>query len=90
MTDTHLYILRHMPHKRGMAWIQSRRALGSIVKITSRKKRPEIITLKYGTNDDERGIRVSDHDRFLIPRAGEATKVIKMQIIKVLDSLEAS
>lgn len=47
VTATHLYVLREMPHKRGMAWIQGRRALGSIVKITSKKKHPEVITFKY-------------------------------------------
>ena len=29
-----------------------------------------------------------DLDRFLIPKAAEATKVIKQQIMKVLDALD--
>ena len=73
-----------------MAWIQARRALGSIVKITSKKKHPEIITFKYGTSSDEQGIRVSDQDRFVIPKAGEATKVIKLQIMQVLQTLDSA
>ena len=71
-----------------MAWIQARRALGSIVKITSKKRHPELITFKYGSNDDERGLTIMDLDRFLIPKAAEATKVIKQQIMKVLDALD--
>ena len=71
-----------------MAWVQSRRALGSVVKITSKKRHPEVITLKYGTNSDASGLVITDQDRLVIPRAGEATKVIKTQILKVLDGLE--
>lgn len=82
-----MYILREIPDRRGMAHIQARRALGSCVKITSRKKHPELITFKYGSSEED-GIRVTDFDRLLIPKAGEATKNIKQQIIKVLDALE--
>jgi len=71
-----------------MAWVQVRRALGSIVKITSKKKHPELITFKYGANNGDKGIVVTDLDRFIIPKAGEATKAIKQQIMKVLDQLD--
>lgn len=70
-----------------MAHIQSRRALGSVVKITSKKRHPELITFKYGSLEDE-SVEITDLDRFLIPNAGEATKKIKQQIVKVLDALE--
>lgn len=80
-----------MPHRQNMAWIQGRRALGSIVKITSKKRHPEIITFKYGTYEPGgKTVRVSSVERFLIPRAGEATKAIKLQIIQVLEALEKS
>lgn len=88
VTRSHLYILRDIPKQNGMAHIQARRALGSIVKITSKKKYPELITFKYGTNEED-GIHVSDMDRFIISKAGEATKAIKYQIIKVLDALDS-
>ena len=81
-------MLREVPDKKGFAWIQARRALGSIVKITSKKRHPELITFKYGSNDDEKGLTIMDLDRFLIPKAAEATKVIKQQIMKVLDALD--
>ena len=88
VTDSHLFVLREVPDKKGFAWIQARRALGSIVKITSKKRHPELITFKYGSNDDEKGLTIMDLDRFLIPKAAEATKVIKQQIMKVLDALD--
>ena len=91
ITDTHLYILREMASRPGMAWIQGRRALGSIVKITSKKKHPELITFKYGTSEDTGGggggLKITNVDRFIIPKAGEATKCIKQQIMHVLDAL---
>ena len=85
-----MYILRDIPNKKGMAWIQARRSLGNIVKITSKKRHPELITFKYGSNDEESGLKVTDVDRFIIPRAGEATKIIKQHIMRVLDALEQS
>lgn len=35
-------------------------------------------------------VLVSFPPRYLIPNAGDATKVIKQQIMKVLDALESS
>lgn len=71
-----------------MAHIQARRALGSVVKITSKKKHPDFVTFKYGSVEGE-NIQVTDIDRFLLPKATEATKIIKQQIIKVLDALDS-
>ncbi|XP_074652451.1 TBC1 domain family member 23-like isoform X2 [Tubulanus polymorphus] len=88
VTDNHLYVLRELADERGMALIQARRSLASIVKITSKKRHPELITFKYGTNDDD-GLHITNFDRFLIPRAGDATKAIKIQIMKVLDALDS-
>ncbi len=89
ITDSHLYVLREIPHRKDMAWIHARRALGSIVKITSKKRHPELITFKYGSNDEDEGLMITNMDRFLIPKAGEATKAIKIQIMKVLDALDS-
>ncbi|CAG5115951.1 unnamed protein product [Candidula unifasciata] len=86
--QVHLYILREIPSRKGMAHIQARRALGSIVKITSKKRQPELITFKYGTHEED-GFHVTDIHRFYIPTASDATRVIKQQIMKVLDALDS-
>ena len=83
-----MFVLRESPNRKGMATIQARRALGTIVKITSKKRHPELITFKYGTNEED-GLHITNLDRFLIPSASEATKVIKTQIMKVLDALDS-
>ncbi|XP_029939165.1 TBC1 domain family member 23 isoform X1 [Salarias fasciatus] len=89
ITATHMYCLREIASRKGFAYIQSRQALNSVVKITSKKKHPELITFKFGSNNSA-GVEISAVERYLIPNAGDATKVIKQQIMKVLDALESS
>ncbi|XP_056132234.1 TBC1 domain family member 23 isoform X2 [Lampris incognitus] len=89
ITATHMYCLREIASRKGFAYIQSRQALNSVVKITSKKKHPELITFKFGNNNTT-GVEISAVERYLIPNAGDATKVIKQQIMKVLDALESS
>jgi len=100
VSDSHLIVLRDIPHEKGSAWLQARRPLSTILKITSKKRHPEFITFSYGTNSRDTGPSssggggataddtVSTVDRFIIPQAGDATKCIKQQIIKVLEALE--
>ncbi|XP_026069542.1 TBC1 domain family member 23 isoform X1 [Carassius auratus] len=89
ITATHMYCLREIAARKGFAYIQSRQALNSVVKITSKKKHPELITFKFGNNNAS-GVEISAVERYLIPDAGDATKVIKQQIMKVLDAMESS
>ncbi|XP_012944744.1 TBC1 domain family member 23 [Aplysia californica] len=88
VTSSHLYVLREIAARRGLAHIQARRALGSVVKITSKKRQPELITFKYGTHEED-GFHVTDMHRFYIPTASDATRVIKQQIMRVLDALDS-
>lgn len=57
VTATHMYCLREILSRKGLAYIQSRQALNSVVKITSKKKHPELITFKYG-NSSASGIEI--------------------------------
>uniref|UniRef100_A0A671TCX6 TBC1 domain family member 23 n=1 Tax=Sinocyclocheilus anshuiensis TaxID=1608454 RepID=A0A671TCX6_9TELE len=70
ITATHMYCLREIAARKGFAYIQSRQALNSVVKITS--------------------VCVCSRCVYLIPNAGDATKVIKQQIMNVLDAMESS
>uniref|UniRef100_A0A671T1P4 TBC1 domain family member 23 n=1 Tax=Sinocyclocheilus anshuiensis TaxID=1608454 RepID=A0A671T1P4_9TELE len=89
ITATHMYCLREIAARKGFAYIQSRQPLNSVVKITSKKKHPELITFKFG-NNNAAGVEILSVERYLIPNAGDATKVIKQQIMKVLDAMESS
>ncbi|XP_067009711.1 TBC1 domain family member 23 isoform X2 [Anabrus simplex] len=87
VTNSHIYVLRDIPGRKGFAQIKVRRPLSAIVKITSKKKHPEVITFKYGVPEGD-SLVVSDLDKFLIPNASEATKLISQQILKQLKSSE--
>lgn len=85
VSETHLIVLRDIPNKRGAAKVMSRRPLSTIVKITAKKRHPELITFKYGVPDGD-NLLIKDMDRFLIPNASIATKVVSNQIVQQLDS----
>lgn len=85
VTETHLIVLRDIPNKKGVAKVMSRRPLSTIVKITAKKRHPELITFKYGVPDGD-NLLIKDMDRFLIPNASIATKVVSNQIVQQLDN----
>lgn len=85
ITNSHLIVSRDVEGRRGYVQITVRRPLSSIVKITAKKRHPELITFKYGMPDGDTLV-IKDMDRFLIPNAGEATKVVSNQIVKHLDN----
>ncbi|XP_065342943.1 TBC1 domain family member 23 isoform X2 [Cloeon dipterum] len=88
VTSSHIYVLREIQGKKGLANIAVRRPVSSIVRITSKKKHPDLITFKYGISEGDKPV-ISDMDRFLIPEAAEATKVISQQIMKQLNASSA-
>nr|XP_039268454.1 TBC1 domain family member 23-like [Styela clava] len=74
--------------------IVTRRSLALVSKITSKRSCPELITFKFnvpteGENEDGEAKSVEEVDRYLIPEAGQATKYIKQQIMRVLDATES-
>ncbi|XP_033366133.1 TBC1 domain family member 23 [Bombus vosnesenskii] len=83
VTDTHLVVLREIQERKGAAHVIVKRPLTSVVKITSRKRHSDLITFKYGTTQYNDTV-ISDMDKFLIPNASEATKLITQQILKQL------
>ncbi|CAK9825028.1 TBC1 domain family member 23 [Anthophora retusa] len=83
VTGTHLIVLREIQERKGAAHVIVKRPLTSIVKITSRKRHSDLITFKYGTTQYNDTV-ISDMDKFLIPNASEATKLITQQILKQL------
>ena len=87
LTESHLYILREIPHNKGYAKIVAKRPLERLLQITSKKKRPETITLRYGQpgeRDEASNIMISD--QLLIPNHTEAIEKIKLQISNTLNT----
>lgn len=109
ITNSHIYGLRELDNKKGMAIISVRRPLVSLVKITSKKNTPEIISFKFGTiknkanpssdsqntnksktsetasGGEVEDVTITAIEQFYIPQAGEASKAVKMQVVKILD-----
>jgi hypothetical protein len=87
LTEAHLYILREIPHNKGYAKIVAKRPLECLLQITSKKKRPETITIRYGQpgeRDEQSNIMISD--QLLIPKQQDAIEMIKMQISNSLNN----
>ena len=92
VTSDHMYCLvevRGRRSKRGFkqTWVKLKqeRLLYTVVKITSRRSLPELITFKFGDvtqigeTDD---VAIVAADRYLIPNAGDATRLIKQLIVQ--------
>lgn len=82
VTGTQLVVLRQLADREDWAHVVCRRSLSSVVQITSKKRRPELITFKYGVADGDT-VSVTDLDRFHIVKAGDATKAVKMAIVQL-------
>ena len=85
LTQTRLFILRELPDRPGWAQLHSQHPLTTIVKITSKKKYPELITLRFGTLE-----KIVSSQRFLIPHAKSATEAVKTAIMKELEKADLS
>ena len=92
VTPERLYSLVEVRGRKGrrnmkQRWVRlwQERLLCTIIKITSRRSLPELITFKFGdfdridTDDD---VEVVAADRYIIPNAGDATKVIKQLVVQ--------
>lgn len=72
-----MFCLREIASRKGFAYIQSRQALNSVVKITSKKKHPELITFKFGSNNAA-GVEVSAVERCVTTTATSTTTMMRM------------
>ncbi|VDM59848.1 unnamed protein product [Angiostrongylus costaricensis] len=72
ITRTHMHILRDVLD-------EARHALPSVLRVTCRKKVPELLTFKFGY--EVYGVpKITAVHRFLIPKAGECAKSVKTAI----------
>lgn len=83
ITESHLIVLRDLD--KGLAQIIVKRPLSSIAKITAKKRHKELITFKYGYQEGDKHI-ITDMDRFYIPKANEATKLVSKYIEKLSEN----
>lgn len=74
-------MLRECSDRTGWARIKARHKLISIVKITMKKKQPDVITFKMGNTAGEEVV-VTHIQRFQIPQTSKAVTAIKEQLLK--------
>ena len=89
LTQTHIYIVRESRSKKGCGTIVAKRPLEMIVQITSKRKLPDIITFKYGETNEasDSGPNIIATDCLVFQKPYEVTRLVKQQVIKVLDGL---
>ena len=76
ITDSFMFVLREMSSKEGWAFIRSRDHLKDIIKITSKKKRPDIITFTLAREGDSK-----QRARFIIVDASQQIPKLKEFLI---------
>ncbi|VDK72928.1 unnamed protein product [Litomosoides sigmodontis] len=86
LTATHILTF-HQEEKVGEVVLCARHAYESVLRVSSRKKIPELLTFKFGYCTDEDDYKVTAVRRFIIPRAGDCAKSIKMNIVKLRPSI---
>ena len=82
MTSDKLIVLREAPDRVGWGKVKHRELLTNIMKITAKKKQPDLITFKLGMFDDNEPVITSDI-KLRIPNTRKATEAIKQQITKL-------
>lgn len=89
LTESNIFILKELKSRKGYARIVAKRPLEMIVQITSKKKIPNLITFKYGeTSESSTGPNIIATDCLLFSKPYEVTRIVKSQVIKVLDDAE--
>uniref|UniRef100_A0A2P2I4W6 TBC1 domain family member 23 n=1 Tax=Hirondellea gigas TaxID=1518452 RepID=A0A2P2I4W6_9CRUS len=82
LTERGIVLVRCVEGKEKYGDIVATRSLTSIMKITSKKKHPDLITFKYGTTKADGDTVITDMDRFVIPNASRATQAVKELILQ--------
>uniref|UniRef100_A0A0M3HQ05 TBC1 domain family member 23 n=1 Tax=Ascaris lumbricoides TaxID=6252 RepID=A0A0M3HQ05_ASCLU len=86
LTRTHIHVL-HQAEKEGEVITHARHAYGSVLRVSSKKKLPEMITFKFGYTTDDGECKETCMQRFILPRAGDCVKAIKMSIVNLQPGL---
>jgi hypothetical protein len=79
VTADSLVVLRELSDRAGWGRVKHRHRLSSILKITSKKKHPDIITFRFGSGTGAEAV-VSQQLRFQVPNTHKFTAAIKAQL----------
>lgn len=83
-----MIILRELSDREGWGRVKYKRSYEFILKITAKKKNPDIITFRFGTGTGVDAV-ITEQLRFRIPNTVKATGAIKNQILKYQEIIES-
>lgn len=81
-----MIIIRDSDDDPNWGFVRVKRSLSTFVKITSKKRIPELLTFKYGVNLEEGETKITGVDRLFIAKAGDAAKAVKSAIVGLQSS----
>jgi len=81
LTQECFLVLRELSDRAGWARVKHKHKLGSILKITAKKRNPDIITFKFGFGSGDEVV-INHVIRFRIPNTQKVTSAIKTHIVK--------
>lgn len=99
LSDTHLWILREIPHNKGYASIAAKRPLDMVIQITSKRRQPDLIIFRYGypnqniSSNNSNQQSPSEDNSSLNSREDDSTSATKGRpatVVKSLPSIIAS
>ena len=79
LTADSVVVLRELSDRAGWGRVKYRHRLSTILKITAKKRHPDIITFKIGSGSGAEAI-ISDQLRFRVPNTHKFTSAIKKQL----------
>lgn len=81
ITRTHLHVFHDCADHKGYVIAYLRRPLASVHRITSKKRMPELLSIKYGYDLGADQQKITGVDKFVLPKAGDCAKAIKTAIL---------
>lgn len=78
-----MVMLREASDRPGWARVRHTNPLLSVIKITAKKKHPDVITFKFGHEGEDGEVVLSGQLRLRIPSTQRATTAVKQQILKL-------
>uniref|UniRef100_A0A915NQT5 TBC1 domain family member 23 n=1 Tax=Meloidogyne floridensis TaxID=298350 RepID=A0A915NQT5_9BILA len=81
LSRTHMHIFHKVDITVRIVCSSMRHSLASILKVTSKRRFPEFLTFKFGYELPTGETHVSHVHYFILPKAGECAKAVKMAIL---------
>uniref|UniRef100_A0A914HWV3 Rhodanese domain-containing protein n=1 Tax=Globodera rostochiensis TaxID=31243 RepID=A0A914HWV3_GLORO len=86
LSRTHMHIFHRVHGEPGLVSASLRHSLSSIMRVTSKRRFPEFLTFKFGYELPTGESHINGVHYFILPKAGECAKAVKLAIIALKPS----